>query len=1149
MRHGIICPVLQKCVVWLLLLSFGAPFFSETALAADGNDYGTPTSVWTAKLTATHITLGFNKYVTFTYCGNELDSRYAGSVIAYSAWQVMNDLDKQKTVAWYGGSVEAGERQFGKDNFTRMRKWYNDRTGWTEAREIFSGRLMDREYPELYEFYEEIDEETYEKEWPAEYLRGGYPLANPGISTADIDSFDAHANQYGVIYEAGFAEYRRLSNLTTAQTGTAFTALSGELVKLIIENTPAGKPGGTMFDLALAVKGFVDTSLDYVNEKVNQKLDGYMGVRRQTGTNASGFAGVHDAAQLIKLYWRLRREAAANAEACMRACKALLQQLDGEEKALQEKNAGLEANRKENERRIQTNYTASVAEGVAQVNSMSVPPVLTSGSTDYYVDPEQLNAGTRYYYKKDDSGNEVFDQALYDADCVKSANKWAADMLKSVKDNADGWVRHYTVDVKQSSKGVEQAERWNQLGTFQLGVSDEELRLSIAPLDLSLSEDGNIFHSGEPDALLSYPNYSENIESRIALLDERVALLNTLLTEAKDYRDFWARAETDFASDMQPYRNQAWTLTVGNHPLQPYDDADGDQWGLTAVQYGEFCQNYWIYPMSIIAGERVKGERYVIALTAHYNASVEQREAYQAAVEETAAALPEIFRMMQESQERMEEGMLYVREGFENLERLKNSYPDWLKTWLAAHRETNIYGVLYDGGIQQDSIYSMMEASGVDMNAEEDETLRQIRDYAKTVLYPTVKDYPEEESSYIMQRDAGITLFDEGFSLRQRVADSGGCDDDVFCANLNALVGARPALKSSQTLRDEFNEGWTGSGNRWARYTAQDVRVSPNLRELVNDLGGNSAYLVEMQGLHARMLNELGDLWRAAKNGNAAPAIGYIDSGVASYTQENPGIYARARYNSYTAYDLKEYFGENMKVAYDIMNYAYGSEIAYNPVVRLEKRSAGRRRASADLTVPAGTELPLEVDVIGENESTEATFPGLLWTVDNSDVAEIDENGTLRAIRPGNVNVTATAVDSPSNAPIRVSFSVEIPEGEKSGHFYLAGSTAELSGGSLRYTAALGFEGTAAELSASGAGGTLRAVCAFYDSGRFLGCSMQAVELDWYGGLPMIAASVPCAGDIPAALQVRLFLLDSVELVPIGGYVPLELQKNDILIN
>ena len=191
MRHGIICPVLQKCVVWLLLLSFGAPFFSETALAADGNDYGTPTSVWTAKLTATHITLGFNKYVTFTYCGNELDSRYAGSVIAYSAWQVMNDLDKQKTVAWYGGSVEAGERQFGKDNFTRMRKWYNDRTGWTEAREIFSGRLMDREYPELYEFYEEIDEETYEKEWPAEYLRGGYPLANPGISTADIDSFDA----------------------------------------------------------------------------------------------------------------------------------------------------------------------------------------------------------------------------------------------------------------------------------------------------------------------------------------------------------------------------------------------------------------------------------------------------------------------------------------------------------------------------------------------------------------------------------------------------------------------------------------------------------------------------------------------------------------------------------------------------------------------------------------------------------------------------------------------------------------------------------------------------------------------------------------------------------------------------------------------
>ena len=1059
--------------------------------------------VRTAKLKEKHITLFFTKYVTYEYLGQTLDCRTAGAYTNFEAWKVMSDSDRREVISWYAGYVEQGNLYFGRANFTAMRKWLNTQTGYVQMNRVWADRLMKNEYPELYAFFDGESEQRY----PVNLIRGEYPLsgllADPSLCGAELAEIDELANEYGAAYQAGLFAYEGLRKATSAQRATAITSVSTDLVKLLAELCSGGyRPGGTMFELGLSAYDFGKNTLDFVY----QKLKAYFGWGKSQTVSTS--APDNDAATLIKLYWTLRRGYAQEAETAMVFCKLHYETVVEKYAKLcgdnQTQKAGLDlaAQQRTN------NYRDAVNQGVSST------PNYTTNAFAVAADPE-----------------ETYDERYLDA-----AGQWVRDQIAAAEENARNLSAQYS-PARQTGAGREQRERWSKY---------DAVALPTKPISLEHMEARYLF---------AFPNYAEAAAADEATLDAGVAELETLLGEAQAYRSFWVEAAAAFPNDVFIHRSHMWTLKQGNGYTM-YAKTHTD-WGITASEYEMFDQQYYQLPLQTIQAEIEKGNAYVDKLTVQLATAKKQRELWLAEKRSFEASLGGINEKMLAAQEEMEEGLAQVREGYDGLRSLREGYPSWLSDWLALHgNSSGNYSELYRDGVTDDSIYQTVVPETIralcesDDDNERQQGWQQLDDFARNTLYPQVRDCPSQELACIEERDRGVELYSAGADLRAFAASPLGGDIDAVCDNLNAIFHS--GLKSSQTLLAEFNGG--GGMADWALYTntGADMTVSNLLPELIRDLSGENAYMERVRRVHAEVLEQRGDLLRAALRGSADQTVGFIDAVEQTYDYD-PGVYKAAQGHTMTAYSIIRYYDQPSfkQFLYQTMNMAYSGVNDYTPVERVSKGSGApplsggdasdalRGGAYApDLTLAAGESAALTVTVY----PVDATDKEVLWFSSDEDVAAVGENGVVTAVRPGSAIITAVAADRPAaaeNDPLSayvVQFSVSVDDGAKSGSYYAAGSTFSVSGGLLRFTCRLGYDSSVDE--AAVAGEPLLVVCALYDGDCFLGCCMMEDAVSYFGELSELSAVVPFKGSTEA-VAARIFLLDPTTMCPLPGYLPL----------
>jgi hypothetical protein len=189
-----------------------------------------------------------------------------------------------------------------------------------------------------------------------------------------------------------------------------------------------------------------------------------------------------------------------------------------------------------------------------------------------------------------------------------------------------------------------------------------------------------------------------------------------------------------------------------------------------------------------------------------------------------------------------------------------------------------------------------------------------------------------------------------------------------------------------------------------------------------------------------------------------------------------------------------------------------------------------------DFVLALGESEALSVSVI----PADATLPDVIWRSSDDAIAAVDKDGRITGLLPGAVTITATAVDSPSDDPISVSFSVSVQSDgcdsldDYGSGYYLIAPQVSVSGRIATVRARLGTNG-AGYVEGS-------AVLALYDSdGRFLGCAVKPCTMykgEWCDLDAEITLAVACTG----TPVVKVFLLNESGWVPADDYVPLEMR-------
>lgn len=219
----------------------------------------------TCRLVDTGITLSFFPvhYIVYDYAGSRIDSTKSTKDGNYNAWKKMMDSDKAKVTKWYAGFYSQMERQFGIVNAKDMLKWANEQNGWADAGSKLRARLADKNYPKYYEFYGDPDHPKLNADHIVEYQNRLLELSS--YSAKEKEELSLKINDYNIAYSEGLDAYRRLIKLKQAQTNVAVTAITSDLVQIIVDNLVVSSPlalPSSIDDLKDATINFVDQSLE-----------------------------------------------------------------------------------------------------------------------------------------------------------------------------------------------------------------------------------------------------------------------------------------------------------------------------------------------------------------------------------------------------------------------------------------------------------------------------------------------------------------------------------------------------------------------------------------------------------------------------------------------------------------------------------------------------------------------------------------------------------------------------------------------------------------------------------------------------------------------------------------------------------------------
>ena len=182
----------------------------------------------------------------------------------------------------------------------------------------------------------------------------------------------------------------------------------------------------------------------------------------------------------------------------------------------------------------------------------------------------------------------------------------------------------------------------------------------------------------------------------------------------------------------------------------------------------------------------------------------------------------------------------------------------------------------------------------------------------------------------------------------------------------------------------------------------------------------------------------------------------------------------------------------------------------------------------------------------------DATYKDIFWVTTDDEVVSVDEDGLITGTGPGTAYIIATALDSPSESPIRIYYKVRVvsEEGfesiesvvddmnEQEEDFRLISPSLSLTGKRASFTGALVYAGEEYYP-------PVKIVSALYDGDRYIGSSVISESL-MSGNSVNLNAVVNMNTFIENDLNVKVYLVVDNSNVFIAGYSPLGVKNEDV---
>ncbi|TYQ16797.1 UNVERIFIED_CONTAM: Bacterial surface proteins containing Ig-like domains [Acetivibrio alkalicellulosi] len=248
--------IFKKCIAALICIALVTPSFFINVKAEETPEIPQATIIRT-------VSDGFRTFVEYEYMGRTYRSDKTGRIINLRAWQSMDEESRMRVMKNYAFSPRRRKADFGEHGSDEMTRWVNGVTGWTEAREIWRGRIAARDFPELEAFYTRKLEDIFQK--PS---FGHIPV--DVRKSQDYQSLVQEINSLEEEFNLGKEAYETLVRARAQQIGNAFAAGSDKLIPVIIENFMVGHitRGASYVSEAIATGfGFILDTIDLVIDK------------------------------------------------------------------------------------------------------------------------------------------------------------------------------------------------------------------------------------------------------------------------------------------------------------------------------------------------------------------------------------------------------------------------------------------------------------------------------------------------------------------------------------------------------------------------------------------------------------------------------------------------------------------------------------------------------------------------------------------------------------------------------------------------------------------------------------------------------------------------------------------------------------------
>lgn len=954
MKHFAMASFCRKAVSLIMAVIMVVSILPVNSKAASANN---------TKLVDTTISLSLFPvhYIVYDYVGTRLDSRYATQSGNYNAWEKMNDSDKAKVTKWYAGFYSQMERQFGYNAAKDMLDWANQHNGWADAGSKLRDRLAQKSYPELYEFYGDPDSPNSILDEVYAYRNQVNELAV--YSRKEQEELEVKIDDYHTAYVEGLDAYQKLMKLKQAQTNVAVTAISSDLVQIIVDNMVVSSPlslPSSLDDIKDAAVDFMDQALEISDTLKQTSIYKYTvyGVRDGL-TGADKRIDSKEAAKVIVVYNKLLAAREDYAQAGYLTCKQMKEDLDKE----------LNIVKANDDTRKTTAAEANAARAAAHKKALEEGVAYSDT-----VVPDTSSVDIEKYYGTDASGIRYLKQEEYNKARLNAAISWAEDKWESeyvdYENLLDNWVTEAD-DIKASVDEIRKG------CVFSITKQSPDTIDGVA-VDDSISY---LFaHDYEGSVSATEKEYEKTINNLRSNLNDMNAKLNEL-----------TKSVTDLKTSIIPYQNYLYSLCYGASEEYGNWGLGDDKWSSATALLNSKISSCEVRFNSVEADIRyVSG--FLDTLEYKYEHFETERKAFE-------SSLKPVYELYEQTQRDIDYGMSQAIR-FTNLLREKqDSYPDWLKYHTVYYRGAE-YEMSFNANVKYERLYAEL-TKDCEFGSE------QYRANVETKLHE-LEQYPDTEAYYLEMIALAHEVLDNAVILREvnKKFEYREHLGEQEIKNLNKMGLGGMTIKSYATMSEEFGYGdYENYSNASDKGYVHETYI---LDTLIRDLNGENKYMNSMRALYQEVLAKRGDWLRAAKVGSSdymqemkeyksrATATQYVtpDDRVIN------GILPVADHMSYTSYLVQEYYEKNILPIFNEVEQVYNGKKVYVPVEGLNGGGSSKNGGSNDisddnLNTPNAPESDNEAAIDGNKVDADKTTSdaGNYGDKENSTASDAGSNG------------------------------------------------------------------------------------------------------------------------------------------------------------